>query len=943
MRLQHRSGLWSVLACVVSALLAGCPSSVSVLGTVDDGGGTPPVGAPASLRLEGVSSALPLDQGASVELHAFAKYKDGSEVEVTGQASFTSSQEAVAAVAGSTLKAVGKGTCEIRASLASDAGAPLTDAVVITVQNPGADVTVAVEVAPAQVTLTPGLGAQLRANATQADGSQKTVTDLATWTSRNPSVCTIDDAVRKGLVTAVAAGDCAVDASYGGKSATAQVTVGTLTVTALSIAPSPLLIPKGATGQLIATATLSDGSAVDATRTATWSSDDPGTATVAAGLVTGVAAGSTSVSASAGGQTAKVAVKIDAAPLVAVSINPPQAVLSAGLSQQLRAVAVYGDGVSQDITAQAVWSVDQSAVATVATGTADAGLVQALAVGRAIVKATYAGQAGTAVITVSGALLVSLQVVPNTIALAAGTNQRLRAIGTFSDHSVRDVSTGVAWAVADPAVATVDGTGNLAALAKGTTKVTATLGAQVGAAAVTVTDATLVKILLLPVSVVVPIGLTQRLLATGIYSDNTLHDVTEQATWASASDAVASVSNSAGQRGTVAGVAAGDTTVTAALGAVTSQPASVTVSGAALLSVALQPRQLLLPLFLTVPLRLLANYSDGSQFDQTSAGSYSVDTPAVASIVASGPGAGQVTGLSQGRAALTGSFGGKSDIARLNVVAAILQSIQIQLPRQSLKVGDTEEARCLAQYQGAPRPIDVSPLCTFTSGDPSIARFLFQPPGTVTAQAPGDVQVFAELQGMSGANKLHVDPAVPVKITVQEPAFSLPLGVTRALIALATYADGSSADITLGCDWNSDANAVAVVGNGGLLKGLVTGVSGGTAHIIATQGAVAGQSTVTVVEAQPVSLLITPVNPVVTSPGGPFRPQNVVFYATAHYDDGTDQNVTESSSWTTSDPSVVTISDIPGRKGRATVLAPGGATVTATFKGLKSSTFLTAR
>ena len=954
MSLLSRAGPPFALACVLALLLPGCPSSVSVLGFLEDGGGTPPVGPPQSLRLDGVRSDLPLDQGAVVELHAFAKYSDGSEAEVTGQADFTSSQPAVATVSGNTLKAVGKGTADVRATLASDAGAALTAVVTITVQNPGADATVAVEVAPARLSLTPGLGAQLRANATQADATQKTVTGLAAWTSRSPAICTVDDTVRKGFVSAVAAGACAVDASFGGKTGTAQITVDTLTVTALSITPSPLLVPKGATAQLIATATLSDGSASDATRTATWQSDDPGTASVALGLVTGVAAGATSVTATVGGQSAKVAVKVDAAPLVAVSINPPQALLSAGLSQQLRAVAVYADGVSQEVTALATWTTDKAAIATVATATADAGLVQALAVGRAIVKASYAGQTGTAVITVSDALLTSLQIVPASVDLAAGTSQRLRAFGTFSDHSVRDVSTGASWAVGDPSVATVDAVGNLAGLAPGQTKVTASLGAQLGVAVVTVSDAVLVKLLVLPVSVVVPIGQTQRLIATGVYSNNTLQNVTEQATWAAADAGVATVSNSAGQRGLVAGVAAGDTTVTAALAGVTSVPAWVTVSGATILSVQLSlggPQgggglpggQLLLPLYLTVPLRLVANYSDGSQFDQTSAGTYSVDNQAVASIVASGPGAGQVTGLSQGRARLTGAFGGKSDNLQLTVVAAVLQGVVVQLPRPSLKVGDTEGARCLAQYQGPPRPIDVTPLCTFTSADPSIARFLAQPAGTLTAQAPGDVVVFAELQGMSGSNKLHVDSAVPQKIVVQEPAFSLPLGVTRAVIAIAYYADGSTADITLGCDWSSDANAVAVVGNGGFLKGLVTGVSGGTAHIIATQGAVNGQSTVTVVEAKPVSLLITPVNPVVTSPGGPFRQQQVVFYSTAHYDDGSDQNVTESSSWTTSDPKIVVISDIQGRKGIAQVLAPGGATVTAAFKGLKSSTFLTAR
>ena len=56
-------------------------------------------------------------------------------------------------------------------------------------------------------------------------------------------------------------------------------------------------------------------------------------------------------------------------------------------------------------------------------------------------------------------------------------------------------------------------------------------------------------------------------------------------------------------------------TVTAALGSVTSAPTGVTVSGAALISIALQSPSPLLPVYLTVPYRVQARYSDGSQFD----------------------------------------------------------------------------------------------------------------------------------------------------------------------------------------------------------------------------------------------------------------------------------------------------------------------------------------
>ncbi len=928
------------------ALASGCRSGVSVVGTPEDGGALPQ-GGPVSLRLDGVKADLPLEVGAVVDLKAYAKFSDGTEVDFTAQVVFASNGPA-AKVAGHTLTAALVGKAEVRATYAGDAGAALTDAVTVSVQNQGAGVTVALEVTPPRLALSPGLGAQLRANATQADGSQRTATGLATWSSRNPAVCTVDDGVRKGFVTAVAAGACAVDASYGGQTASAQITVNDLTVKELTVSPVVLLVPKGGTGQLLATAVISDGSAVDATRTATWTSDDATIATVAAGLVTGLATGATNVSAALGGVTAKVAVKVDAAPLVSISITPPQATLAAGLTQNLRATAAYGDGVSLDVTQQADWTVDKPAIATVTTrGNPGAGQVLGVAVGRALVKASYGGLAGSAVVTVSDAQLQALALVPNASTLPAGTSVRLRAFGTYSDHSVREVSTSATWSVGDPQLATVDATGLVTGLAKGTTKVAAQVGGVTAAAVIEVTDAQLSKILLLPVSVVVPLGLSQRVFATGIYSDNSLHDVTEQATWSVAQGAIATVSNSAGQRGTVTGVSAGDTTVTATLGPVTSAATGVTVSGASLISIALQSPSPLLPVYLTVPYRVQARYSDGSQFDQTVNSTFSVDNPAIASVVATGPSAGLVTALSQGRVQIKATLGGLSATQNLQVVDVVLTGIQVQAPKDVIKVGEAEQVRCLALYQGAPRGVDVTPLCTFTSGDPTVARFLVNPAGTVTGQTPGKTLLYAELNGISGSRPVTVDSQVPQKIVVQEPTVTLGVSVTRALIAIGYYGDGTSADITFGADWSSDNNSAAVVGNTGLLKGFVTGVSIGAANITARQGAAAGISVVTVGGSKAVKLSIAPVNPVVTvragGPGPGGGGVQLPFYATATFDDGTDQNVTEASAWTTSDPVIVTISDQTGSKGRAFVTNAGGATVTASFRGLTASTFLTAR
>ena len=54
----------------------------------------------------------------------------------------------------------------------------------------------------------------------------------------------------------------------------------------------------------------------------------------------------------------------DVARVLGVSVTPPNFALPAGLDQQCRALAVFADGTSADVTAQADWTSDKPGVAT---------------------------------------------------------------------------------------------------------------------------------------------------------------------------------------------------------------------------------------------------------------------------------------------------------------------------------------------------------------------------------------------------------------------------------------------------------------------------------------------------------------------------------------------------------------------------------------------------
>lgn len=149
----------------------------------------------------------------------------------------------------------------------------------------------AVAITGAPATLNVGSTATLTANLTQQNCSSPTVT----WSSSNNAVLSVS---QSGVITAVTAGGpVTITASAGGQSGTASVTVAVAPVASTTVAPDSIVVGAGQTFQLAATTRASDNSVLTG-RTIAWSSSAGLTASVSAsGLVSAVAPGSATITA----------------------------------------------------------------------------------------------------------------------------------------------------------------------------------------------------------------------------------------------------------------------------------------------------------------------------------------------------------------------------------------------------------------------------------------------------------------------------------------------------------------------------------------------------------------------------------------------------------------------------------------------------------------------
>jgi len=284
-------------------------------------------------------------------------------------------------------------------------------------------------------------------------------------------------------------------------------------------------------------------------------------------LATGLTVGSSQISASLGAITGQSTLTVSPATLMSIAVTPAGLSMAKGTKQLFVATGTYTDGSNQDVTQTVTWASSVMTLATISNAAGTKGLVSAVAMGATEVSATSGTVVGKTALTVTAATLVSIAVTPGTSSIAKGNTQQFVAEGTYSDDSKQDLSATTTWASSVMAVAGISNAAGSRGLATsatvGTTEISANSGGIIGKVTLTVTAATLVSIAVTPAAPSIVKNATQQFTATGKYTDASTQDLTTMATWASATEANATVSTADGTRGLAKGVAVGTSVISA--------------------------------------------------------------------------------------------------------------------------------------------------------------------------------------------------------------------------------------------------------------------------------------------------------------------------------------------------------------------------------------------
>ena len=432
--------------------------------------------------------------GTTQQFRSIGAYSDGTSQDVTTSVVWTSAAPVVA-----TMNASGAANSGLASALTSG-----TSIITASLSGISANTTLRVTSALTTMTITPlnpsvarGLTRQFAALGTFADGTTQDFTTQATWASATPSVATMNASgfTTSGLATAQALGTSVISATFAGVSGSTSLNVTAATLRSLAVTPTNPSVGQGFTRQFIALGTLTDNSVMDVTTSATWSSANTAIATLNpsglpnSGLATGLAIGSSVITASVGLITGNTTLNVVTPPsLTSIAVTPVNPSVVVGLNRQFIARGTYADGSVVDISSTVVWTSSVVSVAIVnPSGQPNSGLAFGVAPGVSVITATLGLISGQTNLTVAASTLTSISVTPTNPTIAIGANQQFTAFANYSNGTTLNVTNAVNWTSATPAVAViVNGTGLATGIAAGTSLITATMGSSSGNTLLTV-------------------------------------------------------------------------------------------------------------------------------------------------------------------------------------------------------------------------------------------------------------------------------------------------------------------------------------------------------------------------------------------------------------------------------------------------------------------------
>lgn len=662
------------------------------------------------------------------------------------------------------------------------------------------------------------------------------------------------------------------------------------------VSKNEMSLEVGDSGSVTVTGVYSDNTSANVTISTTWSSEDTSIATVYNGAITAKKEGKATITATYQGQSQTVQVKVTKK-VKALSKNVQSLDLRTGDTKEVILTATYSDNeTNNEAASTAEWSTSDEKVATVVNGK-----VTGQSAGTAVITAKVGSQSVTVDVNVE--VVKRVDVDKQQVNLLLNKSESVKVTATYPDGTTKDVTDLAEWTSSNEKVADVL-KGEITGYSAGSAKITAKYGTK-------------------SVSVDVDVDLTSKLsvekqsiffrldgdkntaniVLTASYPTSSDVNVTDQATWTSSNEKVATVF-----KGQITAISAGSTTIKATYSGKTVEIA-VDVDTARYLDIKDVNDKLAMSVTGDNKSKTLvanAEYIDASTENVTSKATWTSSNPDVVYVSN-----GDLIAYKSGTATITVAYGGKTVKFTVNVDVA--DKYEMDKKKASVAVGGTTSAKVLALYGETSK--DVSEDATWSSSSDKIAEV--DSKGVITGVATGKVTITAKIEGKTLTLPVEVGMASGLEADVNFVVLSAK--ETQTILLTGTDEDGNTLDVTSEATWKSSNARVADV-----KKGVITGNSSGKANITAEYGS----KKVTIQVEVDVITRIEASEPVLSLKSGDTADLTV----TAFLSDGSERDVTDKAEWKTNSYKVAQVT-----KGKVKATGSGKAKITAKY-GSKSVT-----
>ncbi|OBW58795.1 hypothetical protein A9986_07570 [Solibacillus silvestris] len=723
----------------------------------------------------------------------------------------------------------------------------------------GVPVVTEIAITPGEATLKPGESQTLKVIAKYSDGEEKEVRESVSFRSLNSALAIVNE---NGLITIPedsTGGTVSIVGIFEGKTATSSITIPTKPVLeSLIFTPDKTTVNQKEELQLVVEANYSDGTKIDVTSQVIYSSSNETIATVDKnGLVTvskDSQGGTVYIRGSFGGKGGATTVTIPkyTPPTVTkLEFTAANLEVKAGESTQVKVVATYSDGTTEDVTAKANLSSSNISQATVDP---TSGIVSALveATGGTIyIRGSYGGKGGAAMLTIPSKPPVSkLTFTPETLTLKNGESVEVKVIATYTDGTTEDVTSIANLNSSNTLQAKVDPTLGIVSVLEGATGGTVYIkgsyGGKGGATTLIIPKPPYITGLLVTPSTqnLKPVDeITLKVIAN--YSDGSSKDVTVDANLKSTNNNLALVNSTTGLVTIPANAPNGTVYIQASYGG-KGGSATLKVSKPYITGISFSQAKDTIKLGESLSVKVVANYSDGSTEDVTSKTIFSSSNDLIANVDSIG----NVTipaSSKGGTVYIRGTYGGKGGASTLTVLGPPTVSELVFTSSNSILNKDEEIQVYVTAIYSDGTSKDVTNDVSFSSSNVSLATVDNSGKVTLAENAKsGTVYIRGSYEGKGGSTTIVIPPQpYIVKLEFDPLTTTLSKGSTFAIKVNAIYSNGVIEDVTSKVAFSSSNLSIATVSETGLVS-ISSTTNGRTVYIRGTYGGKGAASTVTI-------------------------------------------------------------------------------------------------